>query len=116
MKKETISSICQQKFKKCCLDLENSDTRVAIYFERGRMKDIYWKNRPELKRLANTLIKDKLLTKKEADLALGHQQKSARRIGTLLETMGFVSKKDISKVLSVHNKEKKNASQNLFNI
>ncbi|MBU1696918.1 MAG: DUF4388 domain-containing protein, partial [Proteobacteria bacterium] len=33
--------------KTCCLDLENSDTRVAIYFERGRMKDIYWKNRPE---------------------------------------------------------------------
>ncbi|MBC8440393.1 MAG: AAA family ATPase [Deltaproteobacteria bacterium] len=91
--------------KTCCLDLESSDTRVAIYFERGLMKDIYWKNRPESKRLASTLIKDKLLTKKEADLALGHQQKSARRIGTLLETMGFVSKKDISKVLSVHNIE-----------
>ena len=86
----------------CCLDLENSDTQVAVYFETGRMVDIFWKNRPESKRLANTLIKEKLLTKKEADLALGHQQKSARRIGTILQTMGFVSKKDISKVLTVH--------------
>jgi len=86
----------------CSLDLESSDTQAAIYFERGSMKDIYWKNRPESKRLANTLIKDKLLTQKEADLALGHQLKSARRIGTILETMGFVSQKDISKVLSIH--------------
>jgi Mrp family chromosome partitioning ATPase len=88
--------------KTCRLDLENSDTKVAIYFETGSMKDIFWKNRPESKRLANTLIKDKLLTKKEADLALGHQQKSIRRIGTILQTMGFVSKENIFKVLSVH--------------
>ena len=86
----------------CILDIENSETQVAIYFESGQMKDIIWKNRPESKRLANTLIKDKLLSQKEADLALGHQLNSVRRLGSILQTMGFVSKKDISKALAVH--------------
>ena len=89
----------------CRLDLQNPDTRIAIYFETGRMVDIFWENRPESQRLANTLIKDKLLTPKEAHLALGQQQKSVRRLGTILQTMGFVSKKDISKALSVHTVE-----------
>jgi Mrp family chromosome partitioning ATPase len=88
--------------RSCHLDIENKDTRVVLYFERGVMTDIYWKNRPDSKKLANTLIREKLLTEKEAYLALGHQKKSVKRLGTILYTMGFVSKKDISKALSVH--------------
>ena len=88
--------------RSCHLDIENQDTRVTIYFERGVMTDIYWKNRPDSKKLANTLIREKLLTEKEAYLALGHQKKSDQRLGTILYTMGFVSKKDVSKALSVH--------------
>ena len=75
---------------------------MVLYFERGVMTDIYWKNRPDSKKLANTLIREKLLTEKEAYLALGHQKKSVQRLGTILYTMGFVSKKDVSKALSVH--------------
>ncbi len=86
----------------CRLDLENQETRVAISFNKGRMVDIYWKNRPESKKLANTLIREKLLTDKEALLALGHQKKSVQRLGTILYTMGFVSKNDIAKTLSMH--------------
>ena len=86
----------------CCLDLKNEETQVAISFNKGRMIDIYWKNRPESKKLANTLIREKRLTDKEALLALGHQKKSVQRLGTILYTMGFVSKKDIAKTLSMH--------------
>jgi len=99
--------------KTCCLDLENPDIQVSLSFETGRMKDIFWKNRPKSQRLASTLIKDKLLTEKEASLALGHQQKSVRRLGTILQTMGFVSKKDISKALSVHTIEAIRAISNI---
>ena len=88
--------------RSCRLDIENNDIQVAVYFEKGLMTDIYWKNRPESKKLINTLIKDKLLTEKEAYIAIGQQKKSVRRLGTILYTMGFVSKKDISKALSVH--------------
>ncbi len=88
--------------RSCRLNIENNETQVAIYFKKGMMTDIYWKNRPESKKLANTLIKKKLLTEKEAHLALGHQKKSIQRLGSILYTMGFVSKKDISKALSYH--------------
>ncbi|CCK78944.1 polysaccharide biosynthesis tyrosine autokinase [Desulfobacula toluolica] len=85
----------------CRLSLENDENQVGIFFEKGLIVDIYWKNRPKSKNLANTLIRNKLLTEKEAYLALGHQKKSVQRLGTILYTMGFVSKKDIFKTLSV---------------
>jgi len=84
------------------LDLDGTENQVTIYFKAGKMVDIFWRNRPDSKKLANTLIKNKLLTEKEAYLALGHQKKSIKRLGTILFTMGFVSKKDIVKALSVH--------------
>lgn len=86
----------------CRMDVENNEVKAAVFFDKGLMTDVYWKNRPDSKKLANTLIREKLLTEKEAYLALGHQKKSIQRLGTILHTMGFVSKKDISKALSVH--------------
>jgi capsular exopolysaccharide synthesis family protein len=84
------------------LDLENEDTRAAIVFEKGVMTDIFWKNRPESKRLANTLVREKLVTEKQALLALSHQKKSAHHLGNILHTMGLVSREDLSRSLSVH--------------
>ena len=84
------------------LDIDNADNQVAIFFKKGKMIDIWWKNRPDAKKLANTLVRAKLLTEKEAYLALGHQKKSVQRLGTILLTMGFISKTDLSKALSVH--------------
>ncbi len=88
--------------RSCRLDIENKDTRAGISFEKGKIIDIYWKNRPEPKKLINALIKDKLLTEEQAYIAAGQQKKSARRLGTILHTMGFVPEKDILKALSVH--------------
>ncbi|MCP4023993.1 MAG: AAA family ATPase, partial [Desulfobacteraceae bacterium] len=86
----------------CILDLDDQKSQVKITFERGRMTDIYWKNRPLSKKLANILINNKQLTEKEAFQALGHQKKSVQRLGTILYTMGLVSKQNISKALTVH--------------
>jgi len=91
--------------RSCCLDIENNTTQTALYFEKGRMVDVYWKNRPDAKKLINTLIKGKLITQEQARIAIGLQKESARRLGTILQTMGFVSKKDITKVLSMHSIE-----------
>ncbi|MBU3951078.1 MAG: DUF4388 domain-containing protein, partial [Proteobacteria bacterium] len=97
-----LIQLAKLQSRTCRLDLTNEETQVTIFFEKGRMQDAYWKNRPDSKKLANTLIREKLLTEKEAYLALGHQKKSIQRLGTILYTMGFVSKKDVSKALSVH--------------
>ncbi|MCP3941558.1 MAG: DUF4388 domain-containing protein [Desulfobacteraceae bacterium] len=99
---EDLIQLIKLQNRTCRLDLENQKNQVSILFEKGHMKDIYWKNRPESQKLANTLIQEKLLTKKEADLALGHQKKSVQRLGTILYTMGFVTKQDIAKALCVH--------------
>lgn len=88
--------------RSCCLDIESNTTRAAIYFEKGLIVDIVWKNRPESRKLLNTMIKNELLTQKEADIAEGQKNKSARRLAMILHTMGIVSKQDILKALSVH--------------
>jgi len=91
--------------RSCCLDIENNTTRAALYFEKGRMVDVYWKNRPNAKKLINTLIRGKLITQEQARIAISLQKESTRRLGTILQTMGFVSEQDITKVLSVHSIE-----------
>jgi capsular exopolysaccharide synthesis family protein len=83
------------------MDLENDKTQAVILFENGKMADIYWKNRPSSKRLASILVRENLLTEKQAGLALSHQKKSVHQLGYILQTMGLVSRKDLSKVLSV---------------
>jgi capsular exopolysaccharide synthesis family protein len=85
--------------RSCRLYLENTDTQMTLTFEKGRMVDIHWKNKPEGKKLANILIKKKLLSKKNACIALGQQRKKNRHLGIILYTMGFVSKKNVLKTL-----------------
>lgn len=84
------------------LNLKNSSDAIALYFVKGKLVDVYWKTRPDSKKLANTLINDHLLSRPEALLALGHQKKSVQRLGTILHNMGLVAEKDLIKALSVH--------------
>jgi capsular exopolysaccharide synthesis family protein len=85
------------------LNIESSnENKITIYFIAGEIVDIYWRNRPESKKLANTLVQKNMLTKEEAALALGHQKKSVQRLGTILFTMGLESKENLSKELAIH--------------
>lgn len=85
------------------LNIESSnENKITIYFIAGEIVDIYWRNRPDSKKLANTLVQKNMLTKEEAALALGHQKKSVQRLGTILFTMGLVSKENLSKELAIH--------------
>ncbi len=99
---DDLIELTRLQARTCRLELDDGKDQVAVFFDKGRIVDIYWKNRPEGKKLANSLIKEKLLTEKEALAALGHQKKSVQRLGTILYTMGFVSKKDIARALSMH--------------
>ncbi|MCP3876255.1 MAG: CpsD/CapB family tyrosine-protein kinase [Desulfobacteraceae bacterium] len=85
--------------RSCRLHLENTDTQMTLSFKNGHMIDINWKNKPEDKKIANILIKKKLLSKKNAYLAFGQQKKRNQHLGSILYTMGFVSKKNILKTL-----------------
>lgn len=87
------------------LNIESNENKIAIYCIDGNINDIFWKNRPERKKLAKTLIRKQILSKEEAILALGHQKKSVHRLGTILYTMGLVSKEKLSKELALHTVE-----------
>ncbi len=84
------------------LNITDSDNEVDISFFNGDITDIFWKNRPEDKKLASTLVTSGLLTNDQAVMALGHQKKSEHRLGTILTTMGLVSPKDLKRHLAVH--------------
>ena len=94
----------QKRTGELTIDADNQNT-VTIFFVSGKIVDIYWKNRPESRKLANVLVQKKMLTREEAALALGHQKKSVQRLGTIVFTMGLVSKEKLSKELAVHTVE-----------
>jgi Mrp family chromosome partitioning ATPase len=85
----------------CVLNINDEKNEIALYFLKGELVDVFWKNRPESKKLANTLVREKLLNENEATLALGHQKKSVRRLGAILLTLGLIEEKELNKILSV---------------
>lgn len=87
------------------LQLDAQNYQIGIYFTDGTVVDIHWKNRPEQRKLAHTLIKKNLLTDEEASLALDQQKKSVHRLGSLLFSLGLVSKEELAKELSFHTLE-----------
>ncbi len=88
--------------RSCCLTLENNQNQIDVLFEKGQMVDVHWKNRPQDKRLATTLVRSGLLSEEAACMALNQRRKSGQRLGNILYTMGLVSREDLSKVLGVH--------------
>ena len=87
------------------LEIKSAEHQIAIFFIDGKVIDIYWKNRPDNKKLANILIQKQIVTREEAAMALGQQKKSVQRLGTILFTMGLVSKEKLAKELAVHTVE-----------
>jgi capsular exopolysaccharide synthesis family protein len=83
------------------LNIKNKENEVELFFLKGELVDVYWKNRPDSKKLANTLIREKLLTEKEAKVALGHQKKSVRRLGAVLLSLMMIEEKALNKILAV---------------
>ncbi len=97
-----LIQLTQLQKRSARLELTNKETRAAIVFDRGKMTDISWINRPESKQLANILIRENLITEEQARLALSSQKTSDRYLGSVLHTMGLVSKKDLAQALSLH--------------
>lgn len=85
----------------CVLTINDDINEAELFFSKGELVDVYWINRPDSNKLASTLIREKILTETEAKLALGHQKKSVRRLGSVLLTMGLVEEKDLNKFLSL---------------
>jgi capsular exopolysaccharide synthesis family protein len=82
------------------LDLENDTTRAALVFEKGRLTDMVWTNRPDDANLADALVRDNRITRQQAERAVSHQKKTGQRLDHVLQTLGLVSRKELSRALS----------------
>lgn len=89
------------QLRTCIMEISDQFNTVQLFFLKGELVDVYWKTRPEHKKLASSLVREKLLTKEEAELALGHQKKSVRRLGAVLVALGMVKEDDLRKTLSI---------------
>lgn len=97
-----IFTLISLQHRTCVATLRDAHNEVDFSFLKGKLIDIFWKNRPNSKKLATSMVRAKMLTIEEARVALGHQQKSVRRLGSILLTLGLVQETDLNKILSLH--------------
>lgn len=96
-----LMKLISLQLRTCILTITDETNEAELYFLKGELVDVYWKNRPDSQKLASALVREKLLTENEARLALGHQKKSVRRLGSVIISLGLLEAKDINKILSV---------------
>lgn len=84
------------------LSISDRTNQVEISFQGGNLTNVFWKNRPDQKKLASTLIKNRRLKKAQAKKALRHQKKSGQKLGTILIIMGLISRDELKKYLTAH--------------
>ncbi|NWH04310.1 polysaccharide biosynthesis tyrosine autokinase [Desulfobacter latus] len=84
------------------LYLANNEIQAEILFEKGKITNISWINRPKSKHVVTTLIRENLISEEQARLVLNKQKKSGRDLAFVLSTMDLVPKKDLTRALSIH--------------
>lgn len=97
------------------LAIEDEQNSVELSFYEGSLIDVYWKNRPDSKKLASSLVAANLLTKEQAQLAIGHQRRSVQKLGTILTTMGMITMAELKKHLSMHIVESFKTAASIYN-
>ncbi|WP_020589315.1 CpsD/CapB family tyrosine-protein kinase [Desulfobacter curvatus] len=97
------------------LSIADEENSVELSFYDGSLTDVYWKNRPDNKKLASSLVAANLLTKEQAQLAIGHQRRSVQKLGTILTTMGMITMADLKKHLSMHIVEAFKTAASIYN-
>jgi Mrp family chromosome partitioning ATPase len=84
------------------LELVEGTEKVNIYFLNGELADVQWLTRPEEKRLAARLVKDKVLTREQIEEAMSRVDNTGQRLGFILINMGLVSEEVLSGFISHH--------------
>lgn len=96
-----LIKLCMLQNRNCIISITDDVNQTELSFHKGKLIDVYWMNRPEEKKLASSLVREQILTVEEAEIAIGHQKGSVRRLGAILLTLGMVDEKALHKILSV---------------
>ena len=85
-----------------CLNLTEGDEKINIYFLQGELVDIQWLTRPEEKKLATLLVKNKVVTQEQIEQAIIRKQNTGQKLGFILISMGFVKEEDLAGFINLH--------------
>lgn len=84
------------------LKLTEEKERIDIYFLHGELVDVSWPTRPKTSKLASLLVKNKVITKEEAERALIRKRNSGQKLGFILINMGLVKEDDLEGFITLH--------------
>ena len=84
------------------LHLTDGKQEIDVYFLRGELVDINWVTRPDEKKMAALLIRNKLLTEEQAEQALIRKKNTGRKLGFILINMGLVKEDDLTGFITLH--------------
>lgn len=84
------------------LHLTDGKQEIDVYFLRGELVDINWITRPDEKKMAALLIRNKLLTEEQAEQALIRKKNTGRKLGFILINMGLVKEDDLTGFITLH--------------
>lgn len=84
------------------LHLKEGSERINIYFRDGELLDVNWLTRPDEKKLATLLVKNKLITKAQAEEALQRKKNTGQKLGFVLINMGLAKEEDLAGFITLH--------------
>jgi len=84
------------------LHLSEDSERLELLFMQGDLVDLNWLTRPEKKKLATMLVKDKLLAKELAAQAIRRQRETGQKLGYILINTGLMKKEELTGPLTIH--------------
>jgi len=84
------------------LRLSQQKERIELYFLKGELVDVQWLTRPESKRLATLLVKNNMVSKEQAEMALSRAKGTGQKLGFILINMGLVDKNGLEGMISLH--------------
>ena len=90
------------KKKTGLLYLSDGKEKIELFFLHGEIMDLNWPTRPDERKLAAVLIKNDLITREHAKLAIGRQKDTGQKLGLILVSMGLLSKDDLTGPLTIH--------------
>jgi Mrp family chromosome partitioning ATPase len=81
------------------LRIEENQQIIELHFERGKITDAVWKNRPIEKRLGTMLLKEGKITESQLTEALQKQEKTSDFLGHILINLRYTNSQDVNAVV-----------------
>lgn len=84
------------------LNLFEGKEKIGISFLDGELVDVTWLTRPEERRLATLLVKNKVITKSQAEEALLRKKNTGQKLGFVIVNMGLAKEDDLAGFINLH--------------